>query len=599
MPNDTNRPTPGSRPTPGNRPMPGARPTPGSRPTPPPAASAAPVTPAPSVTPVTATPVSGVAEAIKAPKKVAGAAMKTKNLIIGALGVAAVTSTSLAIALPLTLNQPISFSNKDFYVSPASGSTQDLENAFLTAKERGAEVIVGNGFSFGDAIKSMYAKDATGFNDTGLIINDDAVADGFFGDDGWVNQSASLNSNFYSNIANIEYRADLGSFMTGIALAEFLDTYRTHFTKKENGEELTFGTYGGEPYPSVVSFMYGLQRGVGWWNENVATDNNSKIKQEYVSETDPAKNYAGSFGPDGGNSLIENLLEKDVDVIMPVAGPQTEKAVDLILQKKSHTRVIGVDSAQELSTINGKSSKPIEAASNDDAATKKIKEEVIIFSSEKRLGDATYKILDKINNNSTPDDNIGGLGYSSVGSLDNGLVGASTAANKYIGAAAEKLGKDITTVDGLITEFQKSGGVIETLDTRSEDGFRFALPTSGATWTPTYTGGTAGEKDSYVGNQEAKDIHSLSTEGKWRKAGVDPLTTAIAKAKKSFMTEFEASANTQDDQYVKELVKQGQKVQIILTDNTSVINDFSFSESTYTGVRAWLREYGINIPKVR
>jgi basic membrane lipoprotein Med (substrate-binding protein (PBP1-ABC) superfamily) len=85
-----------------------------------------------------------------------------------------------------------------------------------------------------------------------------------------------------------------------------------------------------------------------------------------------------------GKPLVQALLQRGADAILPVAGPQTMDAVKEIRAYKSNCAIIGVDTAQELDpTINLKS--VYTDKSGDDRIVK--------FSAVKNISNVTSKIL--------------------------------------------------------------------------------------------------------------------------------------------------------------------------------------------------------------
>ena len=89
------------------------------------------------------------------------------------------------------------------------------------------------------------------------------------------------------------------------------------------------GTFGGAPYPSVTAFMDGFARGVAHFNTAKSKDvkvlgwDTAKKDGTFIGGQDPFGDVAG------GKKVAENLKAQGADVLLPVAGPAGEGALQV------------------------------------------------------------------------------------------------------------------------------------------------------------------------------------------------------------------------------------------------------------------------------
>ncbi|WP_243106936.1 BMP family lipoprotein [Actinomyces lilanjuaniae] len=110
-------------------------------------------------------------------------------------------------------------------------------------------------------------------------------------------------------------------------------------------------TYGGMQIPTVEIFMEGFARGVERYNE----DNDASVT---VLGWDPDSPSTGSFVGDfsntqEGQSLTEQFLSQDADVIMPVAGPVGLGTLSTVKASSGDQAVVWVDADGYESTSSG------------------------------------------------------------------------------------------------------------------------------------------------------------------------------------------------------------------------------------------------------
>ncbi len=103
------------------------------------------------------------------------------------------------------------------------------------------------------------------------------------------------------------------------------------------------GTFGGAPYPSVTSFMDGYARGVDYYNQQ-------KSKSVAVLGWDVAKKdgtFIGGQDPfgdlPGGKKVATNLMAQGADILLPVAGPSGEGALQVAKASNGKVASLWVD----------------------------------------------------------------------------------------------------------------------------------------------------------------------------------------------------------------------------------------------------------------
>ena len=331
--------------------------------------------------------------------------------------------------------------------TPVGSSNSDLIQSYFAAAVNGTRLLLLPGYIH--TIPLVQALSVTPeenqpmydyLNNVGFVLLDDSYGmPTFKGNQVDTSVSQAL---WTSQVASVTFRTDLGSFLTGIAVGEFLNEYQYYFG--DDGK-LTWATYGGATFSSVTGYMGGLQRGIRWFNENIvpyATTKDGKpyktVDQVFINNSKTG-NFVDGFGITDGNQLITSFLEKNVDMLMPVAGPQTQQAVRLIKQFKKKTIVLGVDTAAEDDT-NTNLELPV-LGSQEVNGSKAIggTNKIIQFSSLKKLDNASDQIMQNINNGvklptTSSDDSsefIGGFGYQSLGTTKNRSVGVSQAGYQY------------------------------------------------------------------------------------------------------------------------------------------------------------------------
>ena len=103
------------------------------------------------------------------------------------------------------------------------------------------------------------------------------------------------------------------------------------------------GTFGGAPYPTVTIFMTGFAQGVKYHNEQKGTNvqvlgwQDDKQDGTFIGGNDP-------FGDiPAGKNTANTLISQGADIIMPVAGPAGQGALQAAQETKGKVNVIWVD----------------------------------------------------------------------------------------------------------------------------------------------------------------------------------------------------------------------------------------------------------------
>lgn len=117
-----------------------------------------------------------------------------------------------------------------------------------------------------------------------------------------------------ANVKGLVFNTAEPSFMAGYLAGSLSQTGKV-------------GTFGGANYPSVTAFMDGYARGVAHFNEakgkNVAVLGWDVAKQDgtFIGGNDPFGDVAG------GKKVAGNLIAQGADILLPVAGPAGEGAL--------------------------------------------------------------------------------------------------------------------------------------------------------------------------------------------------------------------------------------------------------------------------------
>lgn len=451
-----------------------------------------------------------------------------------------------------------------YYRAPITGDTNGFISAYLSAQYLGANVIVAPGFTHKTPITDLFKQYPEKVKNLGFLLLDEALTtqiDSNFAPILGSDNKALLDYGA-QNTWSINFRTDLGSIRTALALCMFLNDNDDVFGVDG---KLTFGMYGGLPFDSVTSFMGGMEAGINWFNSNVAgqqdttTGKTLKPIEILTPVANIDSNFSGGFGPGDGDSIINSYLQlPDIDSFMPIAGPQLWSAQKKVIELNKKTILIGVDSPCE----NDAQNKNLPFTNNG----KKIGNgKYVQFSSEKNLANAVDKALKLINNgNKLPDgekpsdysqfidsNNIGGFGTVAVGNIENNCAGVSEAGLPYFNRAV-----------------QIGGGNDPSKDTKFDEAVNMKY---------TYKGGEKSYANLRKTFMNVLDTSNYSSDSYINGEPVKPLD----------LKGFIKKGDQQDDN----------KIKIILSTPTSVLFDGSFSESAYLGMCNYYESMGIYIPK--
>ncbi|WP_232680893.1 BMP family protein [Nocardioides sp. R-C-SC26] len=195
-----------------------------------------------------------------------------------------------------------------------SNSENDYGNNLESLVAEGCDVIVTVGFALATATKESAAANP----DIEYVLIDDA-ADG--GDDGATFDGQAD----VANIKPILYDTAQAAFLAGYAAADYTTTG-------------VVGTYGGLPFPTVTIFMDGFKQGAEYYAEEKGKD------VKVVGWDGEDGSFTGGFEANQtATNTAKQLLDQDVDVILPVGGPIYQGALTAIADSGDDVAMIGVD----------------------------------------------------------------------------------------------------------------------------------------------------------------------------------------------------------------------------------------------------------------
>ncbi|HEY0643574.1 MAG TPA: BMP family ABC transporter substrate-binding protein [Nocardioides sp.] len=198
--------------------------------------------------------------------------------------------------------------------SVESNSENDYAPNLESLVGQGCDVIVTVGFALASATKES----AKANPDIEYVLIDDS-ADG--GDDGQTFDGKAD----VENIKPLLYNTAQAAFLAGYAAADYTKTG-------------VVGTYGGMPFPTVTIFMDGFKQGAEYY----AKEKKKDIK--VVGWDGKNGSFTGGFeANEAATSTAKQILDQDVDVILPVGGPIYQGAVTAIEDSGKDIAMIGVD----------------------------------------------------------------------------------------------------------------------------------------------------------------------------------------------------------------------------------------------------------------
>ncbi len=195
-----------------------------------------------------------------------------------------------------------------------SNSENDYGPNLESLVAEGCDAIVTVGFALASATKESAAANP----EIEYILIDDS-ADG--GDDGATFDGQADQP----NIKPLLYNTAEAAFMAGYLAADYTKTG-------------VVGTYGGLPFPTVTIFMDGFKQGAEYYAE-------TKGKDVKVVGWDGENGlFTGGFEANNeATNTASQLLDQDVDVILPVGGPIYQGALTAIADSGEDVAMIGVD----------------------------------------------------------------------------------------------------------------------------------------------------------------------------------------------------------------------------------------------------------------
>ncbi|MDO9494505.1 MAG: BMP family ABC transporter substrate-binding protein [Nocardioides sp.] len=190
-----------------------------------------------------------------------------------------------------------------------SQSENDYAPNLESLVAEGCEVITTVGF----ALSAATVESAKANPEIEYILIDDAADTDFDG------------TKDADNIKPLLYDTAQAAFLAGYVAADYTKTG-------------VVGTYGGEPFPTVTIFMDGFRQGVEY----------------YAAEKGKAVEVRGWDGKNGSftggfeanqeaTNTAKQLLDQEVDVILPVGGPIYQGALTAIADSANDVALMGVD----------------------------------------------------------------------------------------------------------------------------------------------------------------------------------------------------------------------------------------------------------------
>jgi basic membrane protein A len=171
-----------------------------------------------------------------------------------------------------------------------SESDADYEPNITTFVDQGCDLIVTVGFLLGEATQA--AAEANPDQKFAIVDFDFGTGEGEDYEDVEID-----------NVRELTFATDQAAFLAGYTAAAVTETD-------------TVGTYGGLNIPTVTIFMDGFLAGVRYHNQEKGTN------VEVIGWDGSDGLFTGNFeSQEDGRGLTEQLLQRDADIIMPVAGP--------------------------------------------------------------------------------------------------------------------------------------------------------------------------------------------------------------------------------------------------------------------------------------
>jgi basic membrane protein A len=201
-------------------------------------------------------------------------------------------------------------------ITVESATETDYEPNLTSLVDQGCNVIVTVGFALAEAA----AASAEANPDINYVSIDDTVD--LTGPDGTPDGKTD-----FPNIKPIVFDTAQAAFLAGYLSAGVTETGK-------------IGTYGGKSFPTVSIFMDGLAQGVAHYNE--VNGKNVQVDGWDIAAQDGT--FADTF--EAGTAALtsaQNLIGRDIDVLLPVGGPIYQSAAAAIRDSGREIALIGVD----------------------------------------------------------------------------------------------------------------------------------------------------------------------------------------------------------------------------------------------------------------
>jgi basic membrane protein A len=186
---------------------------------------------------------------------------------------------------------------------------------------------------FAKNIQSMVDADCNVIVTVGFLLGDDTLAAAKKNPSvkfAIVDNNDPENYPAAKNLKPLVFNTAESSFMAGYLAAGLSQTKKV-------------GTFGGAKIPTVTIFMDGFAQGVEYFNEKKGGDvsvlgwDAAKQDGQFVPGDKPFEN------PDGGKRVAQGLISQGADIILPVAGPSGEGALQAVKASGGKVNAIWVD----------------------------------------------------------------------------------------------------------------------------------------------------------------------------------------------------------------------------------------------------------------
>lgn len=214
------------------------------------------------------------------------------------------------------------------------------------------------------------------------------------------------------NIVTAKYKVEQAAYLAGYSFAKqfantadkpALDALIAKYDIN-NDHVIKVSTFGGAAFDTVTGFMAGFKTGFVKGLEGARTEVSQAVS--FFEFGTAGEHFSGGFAPGGADAVAAKLQGQGVDVVLPVAGPQTKDAL-------KYMNAIGVDTPQETLYTQ--------------------EPHKVIFSVLKNIQDSTVQALNFITGKAVDakyqvgDKDAFTYNHLTVGTLENQLVGVSSA----------------------------------------------------------------------------------------------------------------------------------------------------------------------------